>query len=341
MFKKILIFLLAIVASKTLCAQEISFEETVAYLKKNTVGRAMYPGGLDAYTRAKGYIVKDLVIEKDGRITIETEHRMDINDFKIIFNVFDLQTKTDYPEGIRSYKYVVHFGGLNVSEGYGIAYATDPDAERVARAFRHLKKVCEKKGDLFDAPAEEVKKPQLSREETIDYINNTLKDTRYTIAEKCSTYVKVGKNLQNICDHKVFHYYWYSSQALKYDARNKTYSLQYRIFGESPCSRLPSSQAYQFNEHEIGIGHFWGDDNLKMVGKMQFFDQDESVILERCKRLETLPYYSADFYYLKVKTSDSEFLVYIKKGDNKTKERLKKAFLRLNELDAEGPDPFD
>lgn len=151
-----------------------TFEQTVEYIVANTKGRVMYPGALDAYARVKGYNLEDITIEKNGRITFVTEQKNDYNDFSISFNVFDLESSTEYPEGVLAKDYLVHFHGLNVSSGYGIVYATQNDALKVARAFRHLRLVCQRpENDLFSQPVIEEKKV-LGINETVNYINNTI-----------------------------------------------------------------------------------------------------------------------------------------------------------------------
>ncbi len=163
---------------KNVHGQNPTFEQTVEYIIENTKGRVMYPGALDSYTRTQGYRLDDVRIHKNGKIEFITKQDNKLygltNNFNITFNIFDLVPKTDYPEGIKAYKFLVHFNGLNVSDGYGITYATDADAQKVARAFRHLKNVCEKGTDLFGAAPEGEGKLKLTREETLSYINKTL-----------------------------------------------------------------------------------------------------------------------------------------------------------------------
>lgn len=171
-FLVFLLLLITTIGINKLSAQTVpTFEQTVDYIISNTKGRVMYPGPLDAYSRVNGYKLKDIVIEKNGRIKFITEQRNDYNDFTIIFNVFDLVASTEYPEGVIAKDFLVHFNGLNVTSGYGIVYATQNDALKVARAFRHLRTVCKKPEiDLFSQPITEEKKT-LSKAETIRYIN--------------------------------------------------------------------------------------------------------------------------------------------------------------------------
>jgi len=89
-------------------------------------------------------------------------------------NIFNLKSSIDYPDGIRAYKFLVHFQGLNDSSGYGITFATDADAKRVARSFRHLKTMCSKGGGLFDAPTQVEKKSTLTKVQTWKYIEDLL-----------------------------------------------------------------------------------------------------------------------------------------------------------------------
>lgn len=171
-FLVFLLLLITTIGINKLSAQtDPTFEQTVNYIVTNTKGRVMYPGALDSYSRVKGYTLKDIKIEKNGKIIFTTEQKNDYNDFTISFNVFDLVANTEYPEGVIAKNFLVHFNGLNVSSGYGIVYATQNDALKVARAFRHLRTVCEKpENDLFSQPVIEEKKT-LSKEETLSYIN--------------------------------------------------------------------------------------------------------------------------------------------------------------------------
>ncbi len=139
----------AMAFNQVIAQTDPTFEQTVDYIIKNTKGRVMYPGALDSYSRVKGYVLKDVKIDKTGRIELFTDQKFDDNKFSINFNIFDLVQKVDYPDGIRAYKFLVHFNGLNVSSGYGITFATDADAQKIARAFRHLKQVCTPENDLF------------------------------------------------------------------------------------------------------------------------------------------------------------------------------------------------
>lgn len=159
-----------------------TFEQTVDYIVTNTKGRLMYPGNLDSYSRVKGYSLKDVKIEKNGKIIFVTDQKNDYNDFTITFNVFDLVAKTEYPEGVIAKDFLVHFNGLNVSSGYGIVYATQNDALKVARAFRHLRTVCEKpQNDLFSQPVIEEKRT-LGKAETLEYISDILNDLGQGVA---------------------------------------------------------------------------------------------------------------------------------------------------------------
>src|SRR5690606_11258784 len=163
----IIVFLGLIIPSLSFGQVNPTFEQTVDYIVQNTKGRVMYPGALDSYSRVRGYTLKDIKIEKNGKIVFVTEQKNDYNDFTITFNVFDLVATTEYPEGVIAKDFLVHFNGLNVSSGYGIVYATQNDALKVARAFRHLRTVCEKpENDLFGQPVIEEKKT-LGKTETI------------------------------------------------------------------------------------------------------------------------------------------------------------------------------
>lgn len=174
---KFMLLILGLLVKQKINAQSANsptFEQTVDYIISNTKGRVMYPGELDAYSRTKGYSLKDIKIDKNGKIVFITEQKDDYNDFNISFNIFDLAATKEYPGGIIAKDFLVHFNGLNVSKGYGIVYATQNDALKIARAFRHLRTVCEKpENDLFSQPEVEEKQV-LSKSETIDYINDKI-----------------------------------------------------------------------------------------------------------------------------------------------------------------------
>lgn len=172
-----LLLILSFMNTQNVFAQNNStptFEQTVSYIISNTKGRVMYPGALDAYSRVKGYNLKDIFISKSGDITFKTEQKHDLNDFEIKFNVFDLVANTEYPQGVIAKDFLVHFNGLNVSKGYGIVYATQNDAIKVARAFRHLTTVCNKPdNDLFSVPIVE-EKITLGKNATVNYISEII-----------------------------------------------------------------------------------------------------------------------------------------------------------------------
>ena len=157
-----------------LLAQNPTYEQTVDFIKTNCVGRMLYKGALDSYERETGHKLTRVDIQNDGRVKLVADQQNGRHDFEIVFNIFDLKSSIDYPDGIRAYKFLVHFQGLNVTSGYGITFATDADAKRVARAFRHLKTMCSKDGGLFDSPTQTEKKPTLSKDETISYIQKLL-----------------------------------------------------------------------------------------------------------------------------------------------------------------------
>mgnify|MGYP006077275611 CR=1 FL=1 len=168
--------ILLIFLTSFLYAQNPTYEQTVDYLNQNVKGRMMYKGALDSYARATGYKLTNIVIEKNGRIEFKTNQKNGINDFSIVFNIFDLTSSIDYPDGIRANNFSVQFKGLNVTEGYGITFATKNDAIKVARAFRHLKTLCNQDDDLFSAPPKEEKKATLTIDETIQYITKLLSE---------------------------------------------------------------------------------------------------------------------------------------------------------------------
>lgn len=168
--------LILLFVTTTLFAQNPTFEQTVEYIQTNTVGRMLYKGPLDSYQRATGHKLTKISIEKNGRIKLIAYQRNGSHDFDIVFNIFDLTSSIDYPDGIRAYKFLVHFKGLNVTSGYGITFATENDAIKVARAFRHLKTLCSQEGDLFSQPTKEESRVTLSKSETIAYIKKLIND---------------------------------------------------------------------------------------------------------------------------------------------------------------------
>ena len=318
-----LIVLLAIVISVK--AQDLTFEQTVSYIQKNITGRLMYPGDLDAYSRIKGYTLKEISIQQNGAIVIQTDQKSDANDFNISFNVFDLVERVDYPGGIRAYKFLIHFSGLNVSKGYGIAFATDADAQRVARAFRHLKKVCIREEDPFSKPAEEEKKPDLSREETIKYINQLL-STQSKIYYKTPTcsYCK-GNEYKYKEDEKVT---LYNSNALYYSDELKTYYINSSFILTKWIKSNGSFYQNKFPEHKHSEG------KSKIKGVITFTEQacSNNVISGNCNWL---------FIHTNNNGTSETLGVYLSGTDPKAIPRLKKAFTRLNELSSDEQDPFD
>jgi hypothetical protein len=158
----------------TLFGQSPNYDETVDYIEKQCLGRMLYQGDLDSYQRETGHKLTKIDIQKNGRIKLVADQKYGNHDFEIVFNIFDLKSSIEYPEGIRAYKFLVHFQGLNVTSEYGITYATEADAQRVARAFRHLKTMCNKSKNLFDSPISNEKKPALSKVETIKYISKLI-----------------------------------------------------------------------------------------------------------------------------------------------------------------------
>jgi hypothetical protein len=172
----------------TLSAQNPTYEQTVEYIQTNTVGRMLYKGPLDSYQRATGHKLTKISIEKNGRIKLIADQRNGSHDFEIVFNIFDLTSSIDYPDGIRAYKFLVHFKGLNVTSGYGITFATENDAIKVARALRHLKTLCSQEGDLFSKQTESEQKPTLSKEETLAYIKKLINNQEGLRSEETDHY---------------------------------------------------------------------------------------------------------------------------------------------------------
>ncbi|HEX8019917.1 hypothetical protein [Mucilaginibacter sp.] len=309
--KSLFVLLLASILTASVKAQELSFEQVTNYIKQNVTGRVMYPGDLDAYSRVKGYILKTINIQKNGTVELQTDQANDANHFKISFNIFDLVDKVDYPNGIRAYRYLVHFNGLNVSNGYGITFATDADAEKVARAFRYLKKVCVKEDDLFSKPTAEEAKPTLSRDETIIYINNLLHSASIHWLENIDY-----RNRPDIEKRGVDNYVSFKDRGLSYYEGNQTYTLSYH-FWTGQVDGL-----YTFNEFYDKSIKFGADFSLNLL---------ENTEITR----------SGNSRRLSVHSGKETLYVYVGDMTPKEIEKLKKAFTRLYELDKPGKDPFE
>ncbi len=236
--RRIYLFLLVSLISLNFKAQtkNPTYEETVNYIIQNTKGRVMYPGDLDSYSRVEGYHLNDVKIEKNGKIEFVTNQKNKSygynNNFSIIFNIFDLVEKVDYPDGIRAYKFLVHFNGLNVSKGYGITYATDADAQKVARALRYLKTLCKKDDDIFSQPTEVEKKSNLTKEETVDYINKKLKETKFE------------NNKISLSEDCIINYELYS----------KDTDLPYEVFDKMRVKKKFNDYSDDFNYGSTNIG---------------------------------------------------------------------------------------
>ena len=317
---------------------EPTFEQTVDYIVKNTKGRVMYPGDLDSYSRVKGYFLKDVKIEKNGQIEFITDQKFDDNKFNIIFNIFDLVQKVDYPDGIRAYKYLVHFNGLNVSSGYGITYATDADAQKVARALRHLKTVCTKDDDLFSKPIADENKVKLTREETIDYVNKLVYFDGKEIATLCM-YQKRERN-----EYYKYNYTSSGNLKLRYSSSDKTYSFgnfykKYTWNNNDGNTVLYDSSEDRENQIKfkyfdfIDVESYTGSYDNKLYNLVVKFKHNENSIATRFKIY--MPYWKGcdGVSFGDEKPFDVQFEKEIKK--------LTKAFNRLKELDADDIDPFE
>lgn len=341
--KSLLALVLLCAATINLQAQSPTFEETVNYIINNIKGRVMYPGDLDAYNRVEGYRLDDVKIERNGKIELITNQQNKSygykNNFSIIFNIFDLVEKVDYPDGIRAHKFLVHFNGLNVSSGYGITFATDADAQKVARALRHLKTLCVKDDDLFSKIPAEEKKPKLSREETIEYINNLL-STLESIQKK----VDITYSTKAIRKYEVT--FSYPEKSLLYDYNLKRYTFTHKEAArdfvkdnDGGCCSFSSEyflgnitvpfqakDISEINEDGEGLKNTLGEDVDKYYHPVYGHNTKYNI------------YYS----YFRVKTSDGGgVIIRYNSYDPKFTSRLKNAFLRLKELDKDNVDPFD
>lgn len=318
-------------------AQNPTFEQTVNYIIENTKGRVMYPGDLDSYSRIEGYNLDDVKISKNGKIEFITKHKNkaynDSNDFTITFNIFDLVEKTDYPDGIRAHKFLVHFNGLNVSKGYGITYATDADAIKVARAFRHLKTLCEKDKDLFSQIPEEEKKTKLSREETINYINQTL--------------IKIPKHLHVVWDGQInnkklryqfLYYITYNNNAFGYNEYEKYFFLKYNeeqyLVNEEKGRRFYQEKNIYANNIKLNQAKISIVEN---IADRKVVKSDEDIVFTFSKYLSI----TTKDNFLEQGRSSSEFRIYFPDGEEVSMKRIKNAFERLIELDSDEKDPFD
>lgn len=245
-------FLLSII-SFALFSQNPSYEETVDYIKTNTVGRMLYKGPLDSYERATGYKLTNIVIEKNGRIKLITNQKNGIHDFEIVFNIFDLTSSIDYPDGIRAYKFLVHFKGLNVTEGYGITFATENDAIKVARALRHLKTLCSKEDDLFGKPTQQ-EKATLTKSETMEYIKNVINNQEDLTARENDYHVTDNRLKQNIYDNKIIKYYERPTKRkdgkYKYDEASYSYSIDFMNTPFEKVSLLSPNTSHAFGYDE-------------------------------------------------------------------------------------------
>lgn len=327
-----LLFCLILVISQTIQAQSPTYDETVNYIIQNTKGRVMYPGDLDAYSRTKGYYLKDIRIEKNGKIELVTDQKVFDGGFNIIFNIFDLVEKVDYPDGIRAYKFLVHFNGLNVSDGYGITFATDADAQKIARALRHLKTLCKPDDDLFAKPTEVESKSQLSKEETEAYLIKKLSE----------------------CEDSKISYRTVTGNSISIDADNQvTYQVKYYY----PMNTYEEFTS-EFNISQIKDIAIYGDSDP--VGSLKI-----TFISNNCKTRE---YVESDYfvkewghgYYNVFGTYVDQYIDVLKHGvtkdvtnytgeveivfpnsDKANFNRIKKAFERLKTLSGDNKDPFD
>lgn len=319
-----------------------TFDETVNYIIQNTKGKVMYPGELDAYSRVEGYHLKDVKIEKNGKIELITNQEKKSNgynnNFSVTFNIFDLVEKVDYPDGIRAHKFLVHFNGLNVSSGYGITYATDADAQKVARAFRHLKTLCVKENDLFSQIPEEEKKTKLSKEETINYINQTLsKVGEFFTSAKYFYYTKDNYKKEyskGTCE--------YNLGSLSYNNSSKTYDFSFNTYAhwENGTSVTPWVTSYtKISLKNVKINFI--NSNISREASKYGYTEDKLTnyikidLSEKCQYKSTNRYNSPDF------TSTDAVIIYFPMDDTQTMNRIKNAFERLIELESDEKDPFD
>ncbi len=328
----LLVFCFTAMAFNDVKAQtEPTFEQTVDYIIKNTKGRVMYPGALDSYSRVKGYVLKDVKIDKTGRIELFTDQKFDDNKFSINFNIFDLVQKVDYPDGIRAYKFLVHFNGLNVSSGYGITFATDADAQKIARAFRHLRQVCTPENDLFSQIPAEEKKIKLTREETIDYINKLIRFDRplYHL-------YAFGKGSRS---EKTSFYTIYKNLLLSYDNSTKSYMFKYSSNGFS--SSYEGGTRYLEEEIHYDKIKFSNYQNIEIVKRDDSYrggNVSEMARVNFSSDNYSVPYF---FIYFPLNSDSATPMGTMENLYGKELKKLSKAFERLKELDSDEKDPFE
>lgn len=318
-----------------------TFDETVNYIIQNTKGKVMYPGELDAYSRVEGYHLKDVKIEKNGKIELITNQQNNLNgnnNFNITFNIFDLVEKVDYPDGIRAHKFLVHFNGLNVSSGYGITYATDADAQKVARAFRHLKTLCVKDNDLFSQIPVEEKKTKLSKEETINYINQTLnKVGEFFISSTYFYYSKDNSKKEyskGTCE--------YNLSSLSFNEYNRTYDFSYstNAYWADSNSVMPWVTSYtKISLKNVRINVI--NANVSRVDTKFGYNEDKLTNYIKINLSEKAQHKSSNRYNSPDFTSTDAIIIYFPMDDTQTMNRIKKAFERLIELESDEKDPFD
>jgi hypothetical protein len=328
-----LLFCLVLVISQTIHAQSPTYDETVSYIIQNTKGRVMYPGDLDAYSRSKGYYLKDIRIEKNGKIELITDQKVFDGGFNIIFNIFDLVEKVDYPDGIRAYKFLVHFSGLNVSDGYGITFATDADAQKIARALRHLKTMCKPDDDLFAKPTEVESKSQLTKEETEAYLVKKLGEC--VDFGKYSYRTVTGNSISIDADNNVKYQVNYFYPVNNYEEFTSEFNLSQikeitLLYDSDPIGAIKITfNSNNCKTHEYVKGDYfekeWGHGYYDMFGN--YHDMYHDVVRHGVTKDNT--------------NYTSELEIIFPNSDKANFNRIKKAFERLKTLSGDDKDPFD
>jgi hypothetical protein len=327
-----LLFCLILVISQTIHAQSPTYDETVNYIIQNTKGRVMYPGDLDAYSRTKGYYLKDIRIEKNGKIELVTDQKVFDGGFNIIFNIFDLVEKVDYPDGIRAYKFLVHFNGLNVSDGYGITFATDADAQKIARALRHLKTLCKPDDDLFAKPTEVESKSQLTKEETEAYLVKKLSECEDSkISFRTVTENSISIDSDNNVTYRVKYYYPMNTYEDFTSEFNISQIKDITIYYDSdPVGSLKitfhsnNCKTREYVESDYSVKE-WGHGYYNVFGN--YVDQYIDVVKHGVTKDAT--------------NFTSEVELVFPNSDKANFNRIKKAFERLKTLSGDNKDPFD
>jgi hypothetical protein len=137
--KKILLALFIFFLGTSVKAQEMNFEETVKYIKGKLVN-TNEPVRYKLSNWSSWVFIKNIEISKEGKF------KFFYNDEKIIIDLFELE---EQPNGLHAYKEELYFVKRGGSLSYFWVYSIS-DAERLQKAFLHLKSLCTKEKEPFD-----------------------------------------------------------------------------------------------------------------------------------------------------------------------------------------------